>query len=236
MKSQLPYRDHCKLHWVCKQTDCCILLLCWLHSYNFDKTSIHIVYCPNTKFNALQDWPKIYIIKISSHSGRAAVMPGWGAFGFKFPPFVIGRLFTQNGRIKREICGAYYPQNKIVYVLQTKGWMDWPTYASWVQCVLSPCAVNHHVYLVQEKCSDHLHNNSISTLNSLGIEVEFIPEGYTPVIHMTWTKVFTSHSSTTFKRKVLHGWCINQLTRVVIVCIMSFYHLLSGCGLEFIRN
>jgi hypothetical protein len=77
-----------------------------------------------------------------------------------------------------------YPHDNITYAIQTKGWMDGPIYQSWVQCIFGPYAAAHcnRIYLLQDQFSVHLHNNSITALNYLGIEVDYIPAGYTPVL------------------------------------------------------
>ncbi len=69
--------------------------------------------------------------------------------------------------------------------IQTKGWMDVPTYQSWVQCLLGPyaAAYGNRICLLQDQFSVHLHNNSVTALNPLGIEVDYIPADYTPVLH-----------------------------------------------------
>ena len=62
--------------------------------------------------------------------------------------------------------------------------MDGATYQIWVQHVLAPYAAAHNnkIYLLQDMFSVHLLNNSITALNRLGIEVDYIPAGYTPVL------------------------------------------------------
>jgi len=62
--------------------------------------------------------------------------------------------------------------------------MDGATYQIWVQRVLAPYAAAHNnkIYLLQDMFSAHLHNNSITALNHLGIKVDFILAGYTPVL------------------------------------------------------
>jgi hypothetical protein len=69
---------------------------------------------------------------------------------------------------------------------QRDGWMDGAAYQIWVQRVLAPYAAAHNnkIYFLQDMFSIHLHNNSITALNHLGIEVDFIPAGYTQALQL----------------------------------------------------
>jgi hypothetical protein len=63
-------------------------------------------------------------------------------------------------------------------------WLDGATYQIWVQRILAPYAAAHNnkIYLLQDMHSIHLHNNSITALNRLRIEVDFTLTGYTLVM------------------------------------------------------
>jgi len=102
--------------------------------------------------------------------------------GFEFSGFVIWKG-VPNGHIDQETHGATYPHDNIIYAVQPKGWMDGATYQIWVQCILAPYAAAHKnkIYFLQDMFSVHLHNNSITALSCLGIKVDFILAGYTPV-------------------------------------------------------
>jgi len=148
---------------------------------NFDETNIDFDPSPRSTLSKVGE--RSISIRISGHSGRCTVMLGCTVSGFKFPAFVIWKG-VPNGRIDRETHGQAYPHNNIVYAVQPKGWMDGATYQIWVQRVLAPYAAAHNnkIYLLQDMFSVHLHNNSITALNRLGIEVDYIPAGYTPVL------------------------------------------------------
>jgi len=85
--------------------------------------------------------------------------------------------------------------------------MDGATYQIWVQCILAPYAAAHNnkIYLLQDMFSIHLHYNSISALNCLWIEVDFILAGTLQSCNQ-WTRASTNHSSSTSERRAMHGW------------------------------
>ena len=74
---------------------------------------------------------------ISGYSGRCTVMLGCTASGVKLPAFVIWKG-VPGGRIDREMRGAAYPHDNIVYAVQPKAWMDTAVYQEWVFAVLLP--------------------------------------------------------------------------------------------------
>jgi hypothetical protein len=73
-----------------------------------------------------------------------------------------------------------------VYTVQPSGWMDGEAFQEWVQRVIRPFAKLHNnsLYLLLDQFSVHMQYNNTFTLQQIGIEVDFIPAGYTPVLQV----------------------------------------------------
>jgi hypothetical protein len=65
------------------------------------------------------------------------------------------------------------------------GWME-KHFRNGVQQVIQPFAELHSnsLYLLLEQFSVHMQHNNTFTLQQIGIEVDFIPSGYTPVLQV----------------------------------------------------
>jgi hypothetical protein len=149
---------------------------------NFDETNVDFDPACMTTLCKLGE--KAVSLRINGHSGRCTVMLGCTASGFKFPPFVICKG-VRNGQIH---CGCY--QNIFaesnVYTVQPSGWMDGEAFQEWVHRVITPYAwlQESNVYMALDHFSVHMQYNNTTALQQIGIEVEFIPPGYTSVLQV----------------------------------------------------
>ncbi len=64
--------------------------------------------------------------------------------------------------------------------------MDGIAYKDWAQHVVVPYAEQHNnrIYLLQDQFSVHMNADNITALQTIGVEVDFIPAGYTPVLQV----------------------------------------------------
>ena len=121
--------------------------------------------------------------KINGHPGWATVVLCCAMSGEKLPAFVIWKGVL-NGRIARECRGPQYPHNNIKYAVQPKGWLDSTTYKQWVREVLLPYMDGRDGYLIQDGFSVHQKEDNVIALQRSGVEVDFIPAGYTAVLQV----------------------------------------------------
>jgi hypothetical protein len=150
---------------------------------NFDETNVD--FDPSPRSTLCKVGEKTVSLRISGHSGRATVMLGCTASGHKFPAYIIWKG-VRNGRIDRECRANMYPPENQVYTVQPKGWMDGVAYKDWVQDVVAPYAEqqNNRIYLLQDQFSIHTNADNITALQTIGVEVDFIPADYTPVLQV----------------------------------------------------
>ena len=111
-------------------------------------------------------------------------MLGCTASGFKFPPFVIWKG-VRNGRIHQDCHQNVFAESS-VYTVQPSGWMDGTTFQDWVQRVVTPYAQlqDSKVYMALDHFSVHMQHANTTALQQIGVEVEFIPPGYTSILQV----------------------------------------------------
>ena len=161
-----------------KYEDACII--------NVDETNVDFDPSPSRTLCKIGE--RTVSSRISGHSGRCTVMLGCTASGVKFPAFVIWKG-VPGGRIDREMRGAAYPHDNIVYAVQPKAWMDTAVYQEWVFAVLLPYSRQRqqqqkNCYLLQDQFSVHLKEENVNLVNGIGMEVDFIPAGYTACLQV----------------------------------------------------
>jgi len=73
-----------------------------------------------------------------------------------------------------------------VYTVQPSGWIDGEALQELVQWVVWPFAELHNnsLYLLLDQFSVHMQHINTFALQQIGIEVNFIPAGYTPVLQV----------------------------------------------------
>jgi hypothetical protein len=64
--------------------------------------------------------------------------------------------------------------------------MDGEAFQEWVQHIVRPFAEVHNnsLYLLLDQFLVHVQHNNTFILQQIGIEVDFIPAGYTPVLQL----------------------------------------------------
>jgi hypothetical protein len=102
---------------------------------NVDETNVDFAPLPSRNLSKIGD--RTVSAHISGNSGRCTVRLGCTACGVKFPAFIIWKGIPGE-RIDREMRGAGYPHDNIVYTIQPKAWMNTAVYQEWVFAVLLP--------------------------------------------------------------------------------------------------
>ena len=106
--------------------------------------------------------------------------------GHKLPPLIIFKS-QPNGWIVHEFVGASVIQNGYpagqVYTVQQKGWVDSCVFSIWINSVWSPfcTGVGDSTYLIMDEFSVHRTSDYVQ---EFGMEVDFIPGGYTGVLQV----------------------------------------------------
>ncbi len=75
--------------------------------------------------------------------------------------------------------------------MQPKGWLDSTTYQKWDREVVLPYLNGREGYLLQDAFSIHAKDENVTVLQHAGVEVEFIPAGYTAVLEGIFSAVRT---------------------------------------------
>jgi hypothetical protein len=70
--------------------------------------------------------------------------------------------------------------------------MDGEAFQDWIQWVVWPYVELHNnsLYLLLDQFSVHMQHNNTFQLQQIGIEVDFIPAGYTPVLQVLDKRVY----------------------------------------------
>ncbi len=84
-----------------------------------------------------------------------------------------------DGRIDRECQGQLYKCGNVKHAVQVNAWFDSDKYQMWVREVLAVHLNGWHGYLLQDQFSVHLKDENLIATQRAGVEVEFIPAGYT---------------------------------------------------------
>jgi hypothetical protein len=149
---------------------------------NFDETNIDFDPAPRSSLSKIGE--RTVSLQVNGHSGRCTIMLGSTASGVKFPAFIIWKG-VWDGRIHHDCLQNVFPGDN-VYTVQPSGWMDGEAFQEWVQRVVRPFAELHNncLYLLLDQFSVHMHHNNTFALQQIGIEVNFIPAGYTPVLQV----------------------------------------------------
>ena len=149
---------------------------------NFDETNVDFDPTPRTTLNKVGE--RSISIRVNGHSGRCTVMLGCTAAGYKFPPFIIWKG-VREGRIHRECQRNVFPAPSI-YTVQPSGWMDGPAFQEWIERIVRPYAALHNgtVHMSLDQFSVHMQHDNTTALQHVGVEVDFIPAGYTSILQV----------------------------------------------------
>ena len=92
-----------------------------------------------------------------------------------------------HGQITREfgVAANGYPEGQ-VYTVQQKAWVDCHVFLLWINSVWSPfCAgAGDSTYLLLDEFSVHMMSDCTQAIQGCGMEVDFIPGGYTGALHV----------------------------------------------------
>jgi hypothetical protein len=150
--------------------------------YNFDETNIDFDPAPCSTFSKIGE--RTVSLQVNGHSGRCTIMLGCTASGVKFPAFIIWKG-VWDGCIHRNCRQNVFPGDNI-YMVQPSGWMDGEAFQEWVQRVVRPFVELHNnsLYLLLDQFSVHMQHINTFALQQIGVEVDFIPAGYTPELQV----------------------------------------------------
>ena len=117
-------------------------------------------------------------VSSTESSNRVSVLLGVTMSGIKLKPFLIFKGKPE-GRIIREFSQLNYPDG-CIYTVQEKAWIDEASFGVWIEKVWRLfCEDKPATYLIMDQCKVHMMNSTVSQLQYLGTEVEFILAGYT---------------------------------------------------------
>jgi len=144
---------------------------------NMDETNVD--FDPSPRSTLCRIGERSVSARISGHSGRCTVVLACTMSGIKLPALVIWKG-VPNGRIERECRGPLYQRGNVKHAVQVKGWMDLEKYQLWIRAVLVPYLNGRYGYMLQDQFSVHLKDENLIAVGRAGVEVDFIPAGYTP--------------------------------------------------------
>jgi transposase-like protein len=148
---------------------------------NVDETNVD--FDPSPRTTLCRIGTRSVKARISGHSGRCTVVLACTMSGIKLPALVIWRG-VPNGRIDREIQGPLYLRDNVRHAVQVKGWLDSDKYQTWIREVLSVYLNGRYGYLLQDQFSVHLKEENVMAAQRAGVEVDFIPAGYTACLQV----------------------------------------------------
>jgi hypothetical protein len=148
---------------------------------NMDKTNVYFDPSPRTTLSRIGE--RSVNACISGHSGWCTVILACMMSGIKLPAMVIWQG-VPNGRIAREVLGQLFACDNIKHTVQVWGRMDLDKYQLWVREVLVPYLNGRYGYLLQDQFSARMKEENIATTQRAGVEVDFIPAGYTACLQV----------------------------------------------------
>ena len=149
--------------------------------FNMDETNVDFDPSPRTTLSKIGE--RSVNARISGHSGRCTAILACTMSGIKLPAMVIWQG-VPNGRIAREVLGQLFARDNIKHAVQVRGWMDSDKYQLWVREVLVPYLNGRYGYLLQDQFSVHMKEENIAATQRAGVEVDFIPAGYTACLQV----------------------------------------------------
>jgi hypothetical protein len=175
---------------------------------NIDETNIDFDPSPATTLCRVGQ--RTVSIRNNGSSARATCLLGVTMSGHKLPPLIIFKG-QPGGRISREFTNPAfnYPQD-CIYNVQPKAWNEARVFLDWKHRVLAPYAATkeHGVYLLMDEFSVHLKAECVHAIQGLGVEVDYIPAGYTGCL-----QVMDKGINKPFKQYLKHqstAWLVDQ--------------------------
>jgi hypothetical protein len=103
----------------------------------------------------------------------------------------------------------YIAQQGWIGCVQEKGWFDGPVAQIWVEKVLKPHVQNaNQALLLLDHFSVHLTSEFVQSINDLGVNIEYIPAGYTCVLQPVDVGVNAPFKKAI--RNLHHSWCMKK--------------------------
>jgi hypothetical protein len=148
---------------------------------NVDETNVD--FDPSPRATLCRIGERSVNARISGHSGRCTVILACTMSGIKLPALVIWKGVPE-GRIDRECHGQLYQRDNVKHAVQVKAWLDSDKYQMWVREVLAVHLNGRYGYLLQDQFSVHLKDENLMAAQRAGVEVDFIPAGYTACLQV----------------------------------------------------
>jgi hypothetical protein len=99
--------------------------------------------------------------------------------------------------------------------VQEKGWFDGRVGQIWIEKVLAPYVRDtEKAFLLVDHFSVHLSSQFVNSANDLGVDVDFVPAGYTCVLQPVDVGVNAPFKSAI--RNLNHMWCLEHYPKVLI--------------------
>jgi hypothetical protein len=99
--------------------------------------------------------------------------------------------------------------------VQEKGWFDGRVGQIWIKKVLAPYVRDtEKALLLEDHFLVHLSSQFVNSANDLGVDVDFVPAGYTCVLQPVDVGVNAPFKSAI--RDLNHAWCLEQYPKVLI--------------------
>jgi hypothetical protein len=97
--------------------------------------------------------------------------------------------------------------------VQEKGWFDGRVGQIWIEKVLAPYVRDaQKALLLVDHFSVHLTSEFVKSANNLGVDVDFVPAGYTCVLQPV--DVGVNAPFKTAIRDLNHAWCLEQYPKI----------------------
>jgi hypothetical protein len=203
---------------------------------NMDQTCCYFEMKSNTTVDTVGA-KTVSVRDSGSNSKRATIVLAVAADGTKLPPFVIFKgkycfvvlLISYNlsnlfvlpillsvvnigqpgARIEKEI-----QEKGWLATVQPKGWFDGRVGKIWIDRVLKPYVEDaENAFLLVDHFSVHLTSDFARSVNDLGVDIDYIPAGYTCVLQPVDVGV-----NATFKKSIRnchHQWCLDEYPKVL---------------------
>jgi hypothetical protein len=142
-----------------------------------------------------------------SNSKRCTVCVTISADGTKLPPFFVFKG-VPGAKIERALLA-----DNVKGCCQRNGWFDESVIEKYINAILRPYVQESaNAVLLCDHYKVHLMSAFVTSCNNLGIDVEYIPPGYTCVLQPV--DVGFNASLKRHVRKEHHKWCIEQYRNV----------------------
>ena len=143
---------------------------------NMDQTAIYFE--DKSKTSIQKRGAKVVTIRDSgSDAKRCTLVVTVAADGTKLPPFFIFKG-VPGAKLEKSL-----KRNKINACCQNKGWFDETVTPKYIDTIIAPYVAGaEKCLLLVDHFKVHLMDSFVNGLGSIGVDIEFIPKGYTCVL------------------------------------------------------